>query len=78
MPVTPALFECGNKARWAGSARRGGGFLDGIGIYGTQGAGAVMKGFFKGCEGLWSAARIPGGACSKDLTLPRLGDEIPC
>ena len=38
----------------------------------------TMKGFFKGCEGLWSAARIPGGACSKDLTLPRLGDEIPC
>ena len=39
MPVTSALLECGNKVRRAGSARSGGGILDGSGIYGTQKAG---------------------------------------
>ena len=45
MPVTSAPFECCNKARRVGSARSG--------RNGTQGAGAVMIRFLKGCERLW-------------------------
>ena len=50
MPVTSALFECGNKGE------SGGGVLDGSGIYGTQGVGAGLKGWCRaeGFEGLWS------------------------
>ena len=50
MPVTSALFECGNKGE------SGGGVLDGSGIYGTQGVGAGLKGWCRaeGFAGLWS------------------------